>query len=141
MLSDLLLPPALEVGDLVCIAGTLEVVDMAASTQWLECQDCRCEKVVEGRCKSCGGSKVENAQIHIYTQTQIHDYTQIHFLSRWRRRSSLCLGLARLGLNSPRRGPPLSYLISKLLLLMAETTGTLLNLLSAQAGLSENSTM
>ena len=27
-------------------------VDMAASTQWLECQDCQCEEVVEGRCKS-----------------------------------------------------------------------------------------
>ena len=46
------------VGDLVCVAGTLEEVDMAASTQWLECQDCQCEEVVEGRCKSCGGCEV-----------------------------------------------------------------------------------
>ena len=28
MLSDLLLPPASTIGDLVCIAGTLEEVDM-----------------------------------------------------------------------------------------------------------------
>merc|ERR1719180_584617 len=59
VLSDLLLPPTSKVGDLVCVAGALEEVDMTASTQWLECQDCQCEEVVEGRCKSCGGSEVE----------------------------------------------------------------------------------
>jgi len=61
LLSDLVsnLPPSSTVGDLVCVAGALEEVDMVASTQWLECQDCQCEEVVEGRCKSCGGSEVE----------------------------------------------------------------------------------
>ena len=82
LLSDLVsnLPPSSTVGDLVCVAGALEEVDMVASTQWLECQDCQCEDVVEGRCfsivssfctffilsyfptsrcKSCGGSEVE----------------------------------------------------------------------------------
>jgi len=58
-LASLHLPPSSTVGDLVCVTGVLEEVDMVASTQWLECQDCQCEEVVEGRCKSCGGSEVE----------------------------------------------------------------------------------
>ena len=36
----------------MCVAGALEEVDMVRSTQWLECRDCQCEDVVEGRCKS-----------------------------------------------------------------------------------------
>ena len=59
LLSGLLLPPSSTVGDLVCVAGSLEEVDMDASTQWLECQDCGCEEVVQGRCGRCGGSQVE----------------------------------------------------------------------------------
>ena len=37
---------------------------MAASTQWLECLDCGCEEVVEGRCKSCDSSQVEK-RVHL----------------------------------------------------------------------------
>ena len=52
LIKDVNLPPSSTVGDLVCVTGVLEEVDMVASTQWLECQDCLCEEVVEGRCKS-----------------------------------------------------------------------------------------
>lgn len=52
LIKDVNLPPSSTVGDLVCVTGVLEEVDMVASTQWLECQDCLCEEVVEGRCRS-----------------------------------------------------------------------------------------
>ena len=52
LIKDVNLPPSSTVGDLVSVTGVLEEVDMVASTQWLECQDCQCEEVVEGRCFS-----------------------------------------------------------------------------------------
>jgi len=63
-LSDLILPPSSSSGDLVCVAGALEELDTAASTQWLECLDCGCEEVVEGKCKSCDRSQVEK-RVHL----------------------------------------------------------------------------
>ena len=63
-LSDLILSPSSSSGDLVCVAGALEELDTAASTQWLECLDCGCEEVVEGKCKSCDSSQVEK-RVHL----------------------------------------------------------------------------